>query len=1039
VLDVASQVIAWAAGVATVLALPFAAGGYARQWPASYRRATSWLLAGLGSLLALGAAGWLAAGRLPLSQGQGLIIAGVGAAGALLAIGGATRAVRTPADPALRVLRALADVVERHLDSLDEGTGFDRRRFVELAVGIAPSGRRRRTSLDRALSTSSAQMLVLAGDSGAGKSVLLRELARQTCRRVQRKKRPRRFAVYVDMASLPDRTAESITADVVRAHIKTLTVGDSELTAALDRQLRAPNDRPEWWFLFDSFDEMPVPSGGEAAEVVTRQYLDAIRQVLSSGGPSFRAVIGTRDPSNLSLAGPVLTVAPLSPRQQREIGRNAELDPGNWPRVRHRLRHDPALGPVAGNPLLLALLCDYLRDADLPEIPPTLHEIIGAAVEARLLSVSDSTASADVMRHAEHIARCLTSGMALETTPWSRAPSAGTSGDDPVDEVGDEAALRLLVEARIGRVERPGRFAFTHRRFEEYFAASWLLRCWDRNDTDDLASDTRWREPVITALGIGSDRLRGDLIAAAARVLKEETALAAGTLAVVEPLTRLGPREPLPPAVTPFSWPPVALHILQMLALGLSSRRDEVPEEIRTAADWLVVTAFATGTRADQERAIAVSTICTTEVALWVAERSATSGSALLTVAAAEQITATPHVFARLGGETRARVVGAAAMNPLLVNKALAQRASADLADQTLSGSVRDLVLTGRVSAAGFVILGVSALVSETPGPLSSLGVFLMAVILAAVLFLGTWSGQHKGPTELANFAGICVIVTAVLAAFRGVLHLIVAAVLLVTGMWAGALHGAFFGYLETWPTSIVIVIMTGLRSERRDWVFPQQSVVQMTGRAIPWQRMPLAAAKALRSLAALAIPAGLLVAVAVVPLPRMKPQQSANVRGWLAVGVIAVLCVVVYSWRRRRLRSQMQAVGRWLSARTVTGEAVLGWLREARTKLATERLLAELAESARGSLLPAIDALTDLARALEHVVRLVPEGTTKVIPPGVWEVGPGFSRPEFRQWLILYDKRYPGRLAWLAATQRDTLALALERAEPLRPGRIGN
>jgi ABC-type multidrug transport system fused ATPase/permease subunit len=175
--------MAWAAGIATVAALPFAAAGYARQWPTSYRRAMSWLLAVLGILLALGAAGWLVAGRPPLRK-QGLIIAAAGAIGLLLAIVGTIRAIRTPVDPAVRVLRALAGVFERQLNNLDEGTGFDRRRFVPLAVGIAPADRSHRTvSLDRALSASSAQVLVLTGESGAGKSVLLRELARETYRR----------------------------------------------------------------------------------------------------------------------------------------------------------------------------------------------------------------------------------------------------------------------------------------------------------------------------------------------------------------------------------------------------------------------------------------------------------------------------------------------------------------------------------------------------------------------------------------------------------------------------------------------------------------------------------------------------------------------------------------------------------------------------------------------------------------------------------------------------------------------------------------
>jgi len=912
--DIAAQVIAWAAGIATVAALPFAAAGYARQWPVSYRRAMSWLLTVLGILLAVGAAGWLIAGHLPLRK-QGLIIAGAGAAGVLLAIAGAIRAVRTPVDPAVRVLRALAGVFERQLNRLDDGTGFDRRRFVPLAVGIASADRSHRTvSLYQALSASSAQVLVLTGESGAGKSVLLREFARETYSRIQRKRRPKRFAVYVDMASFPDVTAEEITADLIRAHVKALTAGDTELTAELDRHLRAPSDRPEWLFLFDSFDELPALSDGKATDVAARQYLDAIRQVLSSGGPTFRAVIATRDPSNLSLAGPVLMVAPLSPLQQREIGRNAGLDPSSWRRLQRRLRHDPTLRPVTSNPLLLSLLSDYLRNADLPEIPPTLHEIVGAAVEARIRSVADPVESLEFMSRAERIARCMIGGMRFQITAPTRAVFPGPARTDAMDGDSDEAVMRLLIEARIGRAERSGRFAFTHRRFEEYFAARWLLLCWDQSNADGLISDPRWREPVITALEIGPAQLRADLISAAARVLDKQTALAAGTLSALEPLIALGPKEPMPPAATSFSWPPVALHILRLLASGLSGRIDEVPADVRTAVDRLVVSAFATGTRADQKRAIMVSAICTTEVALWVAERSAASGSGMLTEAIAEQVIAAPYVFARLGARARFMVTVATTPNPLLVNQALTQRPSADSLDQTLNGSLHNLVLAGQVSAAGLAILGISALFSSNYGT----QVILVFVILIGILFLSTWSGRRRGPTDLANGSGIGLVVVAVLAAIWGVLHLIVAVISLVIDQWGEFFHGVFFGYLETWPISIGIIIMTGLLSERLDWAFPQRPVVQMAVSAIPWQRMPATLATKRRPLVGMAILAGLLAAVLVIPLPRIKPHQVASVRGELVIGVIILFFVAAKSWDRWQLRRRMQNVDRWLSARTV-------------------------------------------------------------------------------------------------------------------------
>ena len=92
-------------------------------------------------------------------------------------------------------------------------------------------------------------------------------------------------------------------------------------------------------------------------------------------------------------------------------------------------------------------------------------------------------------------------------------------------------------------------------------------------------------------------------------------------------------------------------------------------------------------------------------------------------------------------------------------------------------------------------------------------------------------------------------------------------------------------------------------------------------------------------------------------------------------------------------------------------------------------RLRKRLSNVPPGSSQVIINTLEDLAQALEYVARMVPADTKTPIPPAIWDVGPTFTEPEFRDWLQRLDKRDPGRLTWLAE-HRGEIARALKMAE---------
>ncbi|MBN6053050.1 hypothetical protein JYK22_14015, partial [Nonomuraea sp. RK-328] len=67
-------------------------------------------------------------------------------------------------------------------------------------------------------------------------------------------------------------------------------------------------------------------------------------------------------------------------------------------------------------------------------------------------------------------------------------------------------------------------------------------------------------------------------------------------------------------------------------------------------------------------------------------------------------------------------------------------------------------------------------------------------------------------------------------------------------------------------------------------------------------------------------------------------------------------------------------------------------------------------------SLRHAMPAIHDLETVLHHISWLVTKDSHD--PIGVWDLAPAFGHPGFLQWVIEYDKRFPGQLVRLAATR---------------------
>ncbi|WP_158581685.1 NACHT domain-containing protein [Actinomadura spongiicola] len=951
-------------------------------------------------------------------------------AGVLLAVGGAVSAMRAPRSSEHRRLRIIALAVQKYIDRFDDSAGFNSRGFVQLT---ADGGKR----LTRVLSRTRVPVVALIGEQGAGKSVTSRQVVREICARgTSRRRGPKLMAVYVDLAALQRRGP--INAEMIRAHVlETVGADDPDVRDAMEGFLRRPPDQPRWLFVFDSFDELPALWAPGPRERMAREYLDAIHRFVNAG-PAFQAVITTRDNEFLeSFTGLRVHVTPLSQPQQRKLIAAAGLGGQVAAKIIHRLRADWAGAVAASNPLLLSLICDHVSDTGGADLPADLYEIVDVAVTTRLRGAPGSRLTDQEVRSvAEDVAYCLASDDSLGRAPTDHDLIAALGRRTGVDAGSARLALEHLRRARIAQNDRPGSFAFAHSVFLDHFAAGWLLRAGAEPEVRDLLTDHRWREAVIAALRLGPSDKRRRLLETAGDILDREAA-SIDLARDVHSLLGLSPRQQLPMATGSFTWPPPALHILRILAESVRHQNDTALGRLRTHADVFVLNAFIGGTQADQRPALELLACTSSEVAVWATERASSSRSTLLRRAAAHSLVSVPETFADLSSHGRWDVLRYLPRDVPLVDRTLA------IGDTTPPGTggsfprtLLDLLRVGQICSVGLIILGVwrsIGLWNENHLEWSDVMIPVFLGVSGGAFLVGWSSAGCRLPSLPAKLTvyGISA-ATAILFA-AGIATVEEAVIEIVHGRLGNAIGWLIAIHMATWPVAVVAALTIKRPTRPGEWTLPHLMPVRKFAARYRTRSLKANMKRNAKTGLALAAVAGFLAGYTLAPVgsfPHADPVAVRENTGLTAALVLLVMIVLAAWWRRRLARAEIR---RRLADEPPSGEQLQEWLRRATYRPELTRLLRLVDATPAEKLVGAADVLSDLDRALEQVTRMVPRRTTMPIPAAVWDVGPEFISPGFREWMIAYDKDNPGLLPWLAEPpHRDQIAGAVERVRGL-------
>ena len=481
-------------------------------------------------------------------------------------------------------------------------------------------GLRREKTLSRALQKSRDRCILVEGEPGSGKTVALRHVALLCARSASRSHSVNSIVpIYINLKDLKRKHGTAIDSNLIREFVKSSinNANDRDVDEFLSTEFAIGMEHGSWFFLFDSFDEIPeIISATEANEFI-RLYSLAISDFLS-GFNKCRGIVASREfRGPRSLGWPVFKILKLSELRRRQLIKLSVMTRADENTLLNGLftANDDILG-MASNPMFLGLMCNYVRESHI--FPITAYSVFEAYIDSRLtrdearISSRFSLTVGHIREAAEAIAYCMAVNDDLGLNPTRQAlKEALRSCSMTVKQL--DKCLDSLEYVKLGRCDE-GKlnveevtFTFTHRRFQEYFATCEILKKPERVSPSMLLFDGRWREAAVVFLQTQSITSVTTLFVAVESYFDEVFQRNVECISGNANSGNLKTNDT-------FEWPAKFMHIVLLLRDGLVYRRSEIPIKIRSTIGSTLELARKQGTIVDQREALNVAILAEDEI-----------------------------------------------------------------------------------------------------------------------------------------------------------------------------------------------------------------------------------------------------------------------------------------------------------------------------------------------------------------------------------------------------------------------------------------
>lgn len=989
-----------------------------RQAPGAFRRVTGYLLAGVGFVaLTVGLAVWAltvknwdtrwTSADTPIATGATI--------GLVLLVTGVRRARNAPVDRDSETLSLLARAMLDRLGQTESATSPFGTTRAELRVT------RTSETVAESLLSASDLVTILVGPAGCGKSTSMRTMARDICRKAMASRSPEIMAIYVDLANLTASPAAPTAKDISTLILDEVSGGYQTIRDKLKESLDGDADRANWLFLFDSFDEISSLWSTGRTSVITADFLNELHHFLRPGGARFRAVVATRDDVTLPPGTRMTGIAPLTHAAQRKLIEKTGIE------NKHALvRLRQSAGEIAGRPLALGLWCEeMLSDATARARAldfTSVDELVQATVDARLRRAAASTKLSfdELQAIADDVAALIANGLEPRSAYARTRMVSELERQSGRTAKELEAGLDALIASGLATGGRPRTFTFSHRSFQDLCGARWLIRSVLAADLDAILGEKRWSSSITLALEMGPDDFRQTLLNHAST---RAAVLSGCLLNDIDKYLAIGPASALPlvfdPSGTTPELDPRLIHVISIAAALPVDSLAMAPRDLRDLADRLMVTAFVRGDVMERQSVLAVARLLTPKVAAWTVERTVRHGGWLLETAATAMSRA-PLKVSDLDLRTRLILLGEIATKPVLL-RTIATRPSPDGDQPTLPVVARAMIWVLRV---GSLLVAIACMYGLLRSRTSADALFPgVGAAFSGIILRMTYLHEDRQEIEPElGFGSAFAILSAIFAVVAAIM-VPVFLIQLVSGRLGAVLALAVL-YLLSWPFFMAVSLLVEPPPFSRQGQIPPHWVVVRNISAfavllppMPIRRLLTQAIVAVATIAAL-------IYLANGPIPFVAGQVETRTRQIIAGVLLLGLLLFLGQHSSRRDKLFQRELRRGIADGTLSTQALQKHLMEIGGGERRMRLLVtELGHAPAEGLRSCERVIIDLARALDHVKRIVPASTTTRIPAAVWELDQRLTGPEIRRWLEDFDAAHPGRLTWLAANHGDSFA----------------
>jgi hypothetical protein len=391
----------------------------------------------------------------------------------------------------------LIDDLRNYIERLDDDLNWRHKNFVELEADIdlvLDDGDRRHSVgslLEAVRNDKKAKLFVLLGDPGSGKSVSLRALTRKL---LEKAKKGGPIPIYINLSEWRSDSASNLEEFVLRFLIeKALLDSAASSNDFLEKNFKLLQQEGEFFFILDSFDEIPAILDTNESSPLIRERSESIYLFVRSGNA--RGMVASRYFRRPTLRSRDRCLLELRPFNEARIAELVSNQATNPKRLQERIfRESALLGTLARNPFLLGLILDYEKHYPKKEMPENQFKLFENYVDQIFAKARDNIKSP--CPNLDRLCRDIASFMFERPNLGLEVSMEEVRGEfKKVPNL--ECVVDFLRMGRFFRISNTNQLSFAHRRFQEYFLVQRFSEKPSQVPIKSIVEDSRWRDSMV--------------------------------------------------------------------------------------------------------------------------------------------------------------------------------------------------------------------------------------------------------------------------------------------------------------------------------------------------------------------------------------------------------------------------------------------------------------------------------------------------------------------------------------------------------------